>query len=173
MELPGDSTVLWYNLLPLFATVLVISATIFILFISRHRTPIHDGSEIELVTNESGRHLPSTTQKARDKTITYRLQGIPKNQDEHGVEALVKKALKLESDIDVKVCSLARSPYPQDGKIATLNFSKTPNCLSDEGEWKFSLRQKEGENHTEVTLIVDTHFRGFTPLQSDSDCVIE
>jgi hypothetical protein len=170
MELLPANPVSWYNLLSFFTTVLVILATIYILFIPRN----HDRSKIAQATNEPSRgRTPSTIQKATGEAITYRLRGIPQNQDERGVEALIREALKLESDIDVKVCSLAESPYSKDWKIATLNFSNTPNCLSDKDEWPFTLRRNDEENHTEYNLVMDTHFRGFTPLQSDSDCIVE
>jgi hypothetical protein len=95
------------------------------------------------------------------------------------VEILANSALNLEKGIVVKVCSLADSPYPQQGKVATLEFSNTPSSLlPDAGrdEWVFdNIHGIEPEHHTVISLVFDTHFRGFTPLHSENDirCEVE
>jgi hypothetical protein len=114
-----------------------------------------------------------------DKTITYRLKGLPPTCDRGAVEILTDRALNLEKGIAVKVCSLADSPYPQQGKVATLEFSNTPSCLLPDAvqdEWIFdNIRGIEQEHNAVISLVFDTHFRGFTPLHSENDihCEIE
>jgi hypothetical protein len=92
---------------------------------------------------------------------------------------LASRALNLEKGIIVKVCSLADSPYPQKGKVATLEFSNTPSCLPPDAirdEWIFeNICGIEEEPNKAISLIFDTHFRGFTPLHSENDihCEVE
>ena len=89
------------------------------------------------------------------------------------MEILAHRALNLENGIIVKVCSLADSPYPRQGKVATLEFSNTPSCLHPDAvrdEWYFdNIRGCEQEHNADVSLVLDTHFRGLTPLHSEND----
>ena len=95
------------------------------------------------------------------------------------MEILATSALNLEDDIIVKAYSLADSPHPQQGKIAILEFSKTPSRLFPndfQDEWRFdNIRGYEQEHNADISLVFDTHFRGFTPLHSenDIDCEVE
>jgi hypothetical protein len=121
----------------------------------------------------------STVPSGEDKKITYRLRGLPSTCDRGAVEILADRALNFEKGVIVKVCSIADSPYPQQGKVATLEFSNTPSCLLPDAvrdEWVFdNIRGIEPEHNTVISLIFDTHFRGFTPLHSESDghCEVE
>jgi hypothetical protein len=93
------------------------------------------------------------------------------------VEILASGALNLESDINVEVRSLADSPYPQQGKIAILEFSNTPSYLIPrvgQDQWCFAnIRSYEQEHNADISLVFDTHFRGFTPLHSENDICCE
>jgi hypothetical protein len=81
----------------------------------------------------------------------------------------------------LKVHSLAFNPYRQaEEKVATISFAKVPNHLSNgvgKDEWRFSLPtfetpqlfDEEDEEDTprrDPELVIDTHFKGFTPLRS-------
>jgi hypothetical protein len=131
-------------------------------------------TEVKPEARATSRHR--TLPKARngeDKKITYRLRGLPSTCDRGAVEILANRALNLEKGVVVKVCSLADSPYPQQGKVATLEFSNTPSCLLPDAvrdEWIFdNIRGIEQEHNTAISLVFDTHFRGFTPLHSEND----
>ena len=95
------------------------------------------------------------------------------------MKVLAKRALNIENDATVKVCSLADSPYPQQEKIAILEFLNTPSCLfphAGRDEWCFdNVRGYGQERNADISLVFDTHFRGFTPLQSENDtrCEVE
>lgn len=127
----------------------------------------------------SGHRTLSTTRNVEDKKTAYRLRGLPSTCDLRAVEILATRVLNLENDIIVKVCSLADSPYPRQGKIAILEFSKTPSCLfrhDVRDEWCFNnIPGYEKEHNADISLIFDTHFRGFTPLHSENDinCEVE
>ena len=127
----------------------------------------------------SRRRTLSAALHGEDKKITYRLRGLPSTCDRGAVETLANKALNLEKGTIVKVCSLADSPYPQQGKVATLEFSNTPSCLLPDAvrdEWIFdNIRGIEEEHSKVISLVFDTHFRGFTPLHSENDmhCGVE
>ena len=81
----------------------------------------------------------------------------------------------------LKVYSLAFNPYRQEQeKVATISFAKVPSHLSNgagKDEWQFPLptfespqvSEEEEEDDTprrETYIVIDTHFKGFTPLQS-------
>jgi hypothetical protein len=127
----------------------------------------------------SRRRTTPTVRNVEDKKVTYRLRGLPPTCDRGAVEILTNRALNLEKGTTVKVCSLADSPYPQQGKVATLEFSNTPSCLRPDAvqdEWIFdNIHGIEQEHNAVISLVFDTHFRGFTPLHSENDmhCEVE
>lgn len=99
---------------------------------------------------------------------TYRLQGISAEIGIEKISKLVKEAWDIPESIEVEVHSLAASPRRPEKKIATLSFSRTPALLqsSEETYWVSKVNNK---------LVLDIHFRGFTPLHSepDSKCFLE
>jgi hypothetical protein len=119
----------------------------------------------------------SEIQNVEDKKIAYRLRGLPSTCDRRAVEILASRALNLENDINVEVCSLADSPYRRQEKIAILEFSNTPSYLfphAGRDQWCFAnIRGYEQEHNADISLVLDTHFRGFTPLHSENDICCE
>ena len=111
----------------------------------------------------------------RPRSLTYRLQGIPHHAGPQAVKSFVKKGLQLGQDANVKVCSLANSPYRQDEKVATLTISEKWDrlpCDAKKDEWSFDIPDDIAKG--DVSLKLDTHFRGFTPLhQNDTEIKIE
>lgn len=102
----------------------------------------------------------------------FRLRGIPCGyQSRSDVRELVKKILSIGPDASVIVHSLAVDPGKHDSKVATLSFHTLPDCLSNgsRNEWVFSLPVNEyaggDDSSRRNSLVLDTHFSGFTPLQ--------
>ncbi|KAF7174333.1 hypothetical protein CNMCM5623_006936 [Aspergillus felis] len=73
----------------------------------------------------------------------------------------------------VAVHSLAIDAVRRNSKVATLSFHTLPDPLSEgsKDQWKFALPSDEDEDtvDTKHTLILDTHFAGFTPLQHSEE----
>jgi hypothetical protein len=172
MELVA-ATLSYSNLIFVIGAILAAIATILIWTVLNLTAKIKHGPKIRPSSS-----IGSKTQNKEPKSITYRLRGIPHYRKVPGVESLVRRALELENDVQVQVQSLASSPYMQNGKIATLRLSRIPVCLSSDisrGEWLFDVPDDEQQDHPVISLVFDTHFRGFTPLHSedDADCEIE
>jgi hypothetical protein len=113
---------------------------------------------------------------------TFRVRGIPHSCKRSGTEKIIKAALGLEDEgPGLKVYSLAFNPYRQsEEKVATISFVKVPSCLSNgagKDEWQFPLPtfeppqvldedDDEDTPYRDAQLVIDTHFKGFTPLRS-------
>lgn len=125
----------------------------------------------------SGHRTVSKIRNVEDKRIAYRLRGLPSTCDRRAVVILASRALNLENDINVEVCSLADSPYPRQGKIAILEFANIPTYLfphAGQDQWCLTnIRGSEQEQNADLSLVFDTHFRGFTPLHSENDICCE
>lgn len=117
-----------------------------------------------------------------DRHQNFRLRGIPcECQTRADVRELVKRILSIAAAASVAVHSLAISPVEQNSKVATLSFHALPDCLSDcsRNEWVFNPSADEASDedgfNRRKSLVFDTHFSGFTPLQhtKDDDCYVE
>jgi hypothetical protein len=112
---------------------------------------------------------------------TFRVQGIPRNCNRSKTEEIIKAALGVEDEgAGLKVYSLALNPYRQaQQKVATISFTKVPSHLSNgagKDVWEFPLQtfetsqvfdeDDEDTPRRDAELVIDTHFRGFTPLRS-------
>ncbi|KAF7136892.1 hypothetical protein CNMCM5793_006507 [Aspergillus hiratsukae] len=98
----------------------------------------------------------------------------PSLQPEPDVHELVMSILSLGPGASVTVHSLAINPVDRNSKVATLSFHNLPVSLSEESkkdQWKFELPADGDEDtlNTNRTLILDTHFTGFTPLQHSEE----
>jgi len=121
---------------------------------------------------------PSGTTKRLPTKKTFRLRGIPHECSRQEVESLIRRALQLESNVNIEICSLANSPYPQKEKVATVHFSSTPVYFSQgngKDEWKADVPREGQTSGATIRLVFDTHFRGLTPLHSDDEanCEVE
>ncbi|KAH7001010.1 hypothetical protein EDB80DRAFT_83814 [Ilyonectria destructans] len=112
----------------------------------------------------------------------FRLRGIPRECETRvAVRELVKRILSIDTGASVVVHSLAVSSLEQNSKVATLSFHTLPPCLSDcpRNEWVFNLPADETSDEDgfsrRKSLVFDTHFSGFTPLQhtKDDDCNVD
>ncbi|KAI1738435.1 hypothetical protein F4680DRAFT_449867 [Xylaria scruposa] len=111
----------------------------------------------------------------------FRLRQIPINADKPLICKLVSAALGMKPDT-VSISSLARSLNPYEvTKVATLTFTdahdvedilqKPREGLGD--EWNITVELDESDERVE--LIIDTHFKGLTPLHDPklhvADCI--
>ncbi|KAK5332764.1 hypothetical protein LTR98_011101, partial [Exophiala xenobiotica] len=106
--------------------------------------------------------------------VTYRVRGIPCEWDQDLFEALLTRVLCPTSSAGINICSLAKTPYPQKEKVATVAFVRTPDFAVQEplrDEWQLDIPcdQDENKGYDNISLVFDTHFRGFTPLHSKRD----
>lgn len=114
--------------------------------------------------------MADRSRKGSEKT--FRLRGIPGGYAKDGVRQLVHETvLRDESEVPVKICSLAWDPYRRNMKSATLEFSTLPRSLSNNvsnEEWTF-------EGNDGVCVVLDCNFKGFTALHTpdDSECSME
>lgn len=108
---------------------------------------------------------------------TFRVRGIPRAIKRSEVENIIETALGIREDgQNFKVYPIAYNPYRQDDeKVATVSFALSSNKGKD--EWQFplttfkpqqNLDEKEEQEvpRGEAGLVVDTHFKGFTPMRS-------
>ena len=107
-------------------------------------------------------------------TVTYRVRGIPCEWDQNLFEALLTKVLCPTSSAGINVCSLAKTPYAKKENVATVVFLTTPGFavqepLRDEWRLDISCDADECQGVSNISLVFDTHFRGFTPLHSERD----
>jgi hypothetical protein len=132
-------------------------------------------------TDAYNREAGSTLQSYQK---TFRVRGIPHSCKRRETEKIIKAALGLEDEgPGLKVYSLAFNPYRQaQEKVATISFARVPSRLSNspaKDEWRFPLPtfeppqvSDEDEDEDEdiprrdAELVIDTHFKGFTPLRS-------
>lgn len=130
----------------------------------------------------NGVHNKEAGLTAQPYQKTFRVRGIPHSCKRRETEKIIKAALGLEDEEPgLKVYSLAFNPYREaQEKVATVSFAKVPSRLSNgagKDEWQFPLPifeplQVSDEDDDEdiprrdAELVIDTHFKGFTPLRS-------
>lgn len=93
------------------------------------------------------------------RALTYRVRGIPNGLDKAGAKSLLLAALEIE---DVTIDSLAAASSKQ---VATVRVpgkqSKLKGWGDSKRQWQVSARG--------ISMTVDTHFGGFTPLHDPKD----
>lgn len=100
------------------------------------------------------------------KALTYRVRGVPNGLDRAGAKSLLLAALQTQ---DLTIHSLAAAKSKQ---VATIRIPGKPLKLKGWGtsrrQWQVSARG--------VSMTVDTHFGGFTPLhdsEGDAEPIFE
>ncbi|KAL0937157.1 uncharacterized protein CTRU02_206888 [Colletotrichum truncatum] len=105
------------------------------------------------------------------RTPTFRVQGIPcEYQTRSDVRVLIKNVLSLGPSASVVVHSIPICPVERNSRTATVSFGALPECLSDysKNQWVFRPGA-EDDLSIKKSLVFDTHFSGFTPLQETFD----
>lgn len=102
---------------------------------------------------------------------SYRVRGIPRKYNRGSTEELLRLALDLDRTVELKVYSLGPSPYEHKEKVATFAFRGESEILSGaKNEWAIHLHDTCVDGSMEnKTIIVDSHFEGFTPLNDVGD----
>lgn len=113
-----------------------------------------------------------------DRHRNFRLRGIPRRYESRAeVRELIKYTLSIEPGASVTLHSLAIDPVQHNSKVATLSFGVLPDRLShcSINQWVFAIPVDEASDEGGFSIIFDTHFPGFTPLQhtKDDDCYVE
>lgn len=98
----------------------------------------------------------------------YRVRGIPLEFTKEKMQDILGIILDMEKDF-IRCHSLALSPnYHEKTKVATVSFRDVlPDLLNEGIEWHFDL--PSSDYSTDKEIVLDTHFNGFTPLQSSDD----
>jgi hypothetical protein len=170
MDLSKPNADNWRSFAIVLGTAIAVLGTTLVLMFSRlGKMPKNEAVSQPPKPSQTETVWPQTSSPA-ESTI-YRLSCIPKDFGKTRVQALVKEALNLDEGAKITIGSLAKNPDPNISTlVATLSFSKDiSHRLHKNEELRFPLKTKDEE----VTLVLDKHFRGFTPLQKDSDCHIE
>ena len=108
-------------------------------------------------------------EKQYNQDFVFRVRGIPGSLDRISTTNLIREGLLIREEEAVKVRSLTESPYRSE-KIATATFTKLPSMLGEStlksmDEWQFVVTSNLNSTLPICTsLVFDTHFRGFTPL---------
>jgi hypothetical protein len=157
-----------------------------------HQQPVYPESAASPSRSSRSTKLSRPASPSRAKTSdepvalqsykkTFRVRSIPHNCKRSEIEKIIKTSLGLEHEgPDLKVYSVASNPYRNgQEKVATINFERVPSTLSGgvgKDEWRFPLLGSvpqvfdgdDGENppHRDTDVVLDTHFKGFTPLRS-------
>ena len=103
---------------------------------------------------------------------TYRVKGIPATfTKEHSRIFLSSILEELNENSELAVHSLGADPYSSERdtfQIATVTFQQVPRYLQHgKDEWTLPTTNSRVPNDTSIT--VDSHFSGFTPLNSVKD----
>jgi hypothetical protein len=106
---------------------------------------------------------------------TYRVRCIPVRYDRAKITTLLKSRFGLDRDSKFRLESLAQDPYDLKYLVATFDvylsrdllphgkdqfaYELTGNHLTDDGD-------KNDDDEDTFDILLDSHFRGFTPLHS-------
>jgi hypothetical protein len=106
-----------------------------------------------------------------EKDRTYRVWGLPSDASAHDSEKILSSLLDKDGQkTKPTVQSLGLDPYKfgrSVPKVATVTFEQTPGVLSEGDLWNFSV--DGAASRTKFHITIDTHFLGFTPLNSVKD----
>lgn len=118
---------------------------------------------------------------AREKGHTYRVRGIPQHHTWESTKAFLEDCLGFENgSSDIKLHSLARSAFRNDEKTVTITSTDILQKLPGGKEaWTLDCPENtdkfdDGQPNREI--VIDTHFEGFTVLNSfenDEDHLLE
>lgn len=102
---------------------------------------------------------------------TYRVWGLPAGVSIEDSELILRDFLNLDA-IEPKVHSLGLNPYVFGRNVevvATVTFSQTPLALVGGDSWRGTKSIKYQNVKLPLSLTFDTHFKGWTPLNTIKD----
>ena len=103
---------------------------------------------------------------------TYRVWGLPTGVSIEHSESILREVLNLYA-IEPKVHSLGLDPYVFGRNVevvATVTFfPQTPLALRDGNSWQITKSMIFQNVKMQLSLTIDTHFKGWTPLNTIKD----
>lgn len=102
---------------------------------------------------------------------TYRVWGLPAGVSIEDSELILRDILNLDAT-EPKVHSLGLNPYVfgrDVDVVATVTFSQTPYALLDGNSWQITKSTTYQNVDMRLSLTIDTHFKGWTPLNTIKD----
>jgi hypothetical protein len=107
---------------------------------------------------------------------TYRVQGIPAAYTKEDSRILLTSILEGDNENpEPTIHSLGAGPSSSEGngfQVATVTFKQDPQVFqADKSEWLLPITRSRRRNDRAITspITVDSHFLGFTPLNSFGD----
>jgi hypothetical protein len=108
---------------------------------------------------------------------TYRVLGLPPESSTEDSERILSSIFDKDGEqTQPMVHSLGLDPHAfgrNVHKVATVSFERTPQVLLDgRNEWSFTVGRREkfhSGTYANSMITIDTHFLGFTPLNSVKD----
>src|SRR5205823_1947051 len=100
--------------------------------------------------------------------------GIPANANAKPASILLKSVLD-EKNLGMRMRSLARDAYAPQHSVATVTFQKRPKLLiPNKSDWRFLISPEINSSDEEQVarddeIIINTHFHGFSALNSFKD----
>ena len=96
--------------------------------------------------------------------VAYRVRDLPQGLDITEATSLLKQALAV-TDLEVK--SLTRSSIRDQGQVATISTT-TPSAKLQGTKDQWEIKTVDSGSTTR-SIVIDTHFRDFTPLSTPKE----
>jgi hypothetical protein len=131
-------------------------------------------SEVAVPTDQGDQQSHDSSVRDHEPHHPYRVRGIPANSKVNTASKLLKSVLGADN-LHMRIRSLALDPYDPQYKVATVTFNKRPESFTPKkSEWRFNIvpeidSSKDEHVARDDQIIVDTHFHGFTALNSFKD----
>ena len=133
------------------------------------------GTTQAIVPTDQGNQLPEDANiRDHEPHHPYRVRGIPANAKAKTASMLLKSVLG-EKNLGMRIRSLAPDAYAPQHNVATVTFQKRPKLLTpNKSDWRFLISPEINSSDEEQVarddeIIIDTHFHGFTALNSFED----
>ena len=112
--------------------------------------------------------------QTQSESITYRIRCLPTRSTFASTKALLENVLDVGENMEIIICSLAKSKGYGGAKTAIM---RTKNCLpklqGPQNQWKFRISDETNDSEQDRIqsheIVIDTHFEGLTPFNSFDD----
>lgn len=107
------------------------------------------------------------------RNTTFRVQGLPAGIATDDAASIIAQLFDTDSfNCAPTVHSLGPDPYHYGRSVdmvATVTFGRIPPDLQNDGEVEFTQTVTLGGEETNIDLVFDSNFLGFTPLNKVKD----
>ena len=104
---------------------------------------------------------------------TYRVSGLPGGVSFEDSESILRDFFSTDGYVTEPIVhSLGLDPYAfgrHVDMVATVTFLPTPPTLLGKTNYHFKMRTTYQNVNVQLSLTIDTHFLGFTPLNAIKD----